>query len=302
MEPQPSIDEIVSLTGAERGGLLAVTQTADGVGLAGAGGAMVRLTDAPGELVRRIDEEVRPRWVLWSADTALALARAGVRVATSWDLAAAHRLLVGGWRADPGRVWAQLHDLPTDELPVAEPENLFTNARMDDDPDPDGPIRPDGHLRAEWAGGGWADADRLSRWAGLALAAAQLQQARLAAVEDRPATLATARSESAAELLGAELTVDGLPLDRAIAERIIAGFVGPRPRTEAEAAEQRAVRDAEVLRHAPDDSRFDLRSPGQVKSLLRRVGIEVADTRAWRLEAIRDEHPIVDALLAWRKA
>ena len=32
------------------------------------------------------------------------------------------------------------------------------------------------------------------------------------------------------------------------------------------------------------------------------VGVEVPDTRAWRLERARDEHPLVDALLAWRKA
>ena len=39
-----------------------------------------------------------------------------------------------------------------------------------------------------------------------------------------------------------------------------------------------------------------------MRSLLRRVGIEVPDTRAWRLEQVRDAHPLVDALLAWRKA
>ena len=39
-----------------------------------------------------------------------------------------------------------------------------------------------------------------------------------------------------------------------------------------------------------------------MKSLLRRAGIEVPDTRAWRLEAMRDEHPLVDALLTWRRA
>jgi len=39
-----------------------------------------------------------------------------------------------------------------------------------------------------------------------------------------------------------------------------------------------------------------------VRSLLRRVGIEVAETRAWRLEEHRHDHPQVDALLRWRKA
>jgi DNA polymerase-1 len=36
--------------------------------------------------------------------------------------------------------------------------------------------------------------------------------------------------------------------------------------------------------------------------MLRRLGIDVPDTRAWRLEAMRDVHPVVDDLLRWRKA
>jgi DNA polymerase-1 len=44
--------------------------------------------------------------------------------------------------------------------------------------------------------------------------------------------VATARSESAAELLCAELSADGLPMDRTVAEQIVATHVGPRPRDE----------------------------------------------------------------------
>ncbi len=47
------------------------------------------------------DEELRPRWAVWSGQTAGRLAADGVRLATCWDIAAAHRLLFGGWRADP---------------------------------------------------------------------------------------------------------------------------------------------------------------------------------------------------------
>jgi DNA polymerase I-like protein with 3'-5' exonuclease and polymerase domains len=36
--------------------------------------------------------------------------------------------------------------------------------------------------------------------------------------------------------------------------------------------------------------------------MLRRVAVDVPDTRAWRLEQHRDTHPLVPALLAWRKA
>ncbi len=67
-------------------------------------------------------------------------------------------------------------------------------------------------------------------------------------------------------------------------------------------ADQRAQRDAEVLRHAPAADHVDLRSPGQVRSLLAGAGIELPDTRAWRLRALAGTHPLVDALLTWRKA
>lgn len=279
-----------------------------GVGIAtpGARLAVAAADDDPVAVVRAVEREIRPRWVVWSPDTAAALVAAGVRVATCWDVAAVARLLFGGWRADPALVWARLHDLPDDTVPTLAPLDLFSQAA---EPGPgagtgvgdgagegDGPVRPDGHLHPEWVDGGWAATpDRLAAWAAAALTAAERERARLP-------TLARARSESAAELLCVELAADGLPVDRAAAERIIAGFVGPRPRDEAEAVAQRARRDAEVLRHAPTAGDVDLRSPAQVRSLLRRVGIEVPDTRAWRLERLRDAHPLVGALLTWRKA
>jgi DNA polymerase I len=278
-----------------------------GLGLATAATGPVPVI-APGDgeataVVAELDRTLRPRWVWWSGETAAVLVAAGVRVATCWDVAAVGRLLFGGWRAEPARVWGQVHDLPLDGLPPAGALDLFSLDPVGDVEGGDGgPIRADGHLSAEWAAGGWATtADRTAAWAAAALTVAERQQVLLAEL-DRPRAAAVARSESAAELLCAELTADGLPVDRDAAEAIVGGYVGPRPRSPAEADAQRARRDAEVLRHAPPDARWDLRSPGQVRSLLRRVGIEVPDTRAWRLEAVRDAHPIVEALLAWRKA
>ena len=145
------------------------------------------------------------------------------------------------------------------------------------------------------------DHARLARWAQLAAQVATLQDARLAGLVDRPKAGATARSESAAELLCTELSFDGLPMDRTIAETIVATYIGPRPRTAAEAIEQRRARDAAVLRHSANPA-CDLRNPAQVKSLLRGIGVELPDTRAWRLEAIQGTHPLIDALLEWRKA
>jgi DNA polymerase-1 len=304
---EPGVDVVGELrrAGVEAGDPVAVALAPRvGIGLATAAGGRSRSIAAgvldPSAVVRRVEDALRPRWVWWSKDTAAALVEAGVRVATCWDVAAVHRLVVGGWRAEPARVWAVLHDLPLDTVPATGPLDLFS--QQDDEADEADPLRGDGHLRAEWTAGGWAATpERLARWAELAAQVAEAQRARLAEL-DRPQAAATARSESAAELLCVELSADGLPMDRAAAEALVAGFVGPRPRSEAEAAEQRARRDADVLAHVPMDGPFDLRSPGQVKSLLRRVGVEVADTRAWRLEAVRDAHPVIDALLAWRKA
>src|ERR1700761_974566 len=75
----------------------------DGDALGGPdGGALGGLA---GQL-RRIDRELRPRWVVWSGETAATLTAQQVRLSTSWDVAAVHRLLFGGWRAGPGLAWA----------------------------------------------------------------------------------------------------------------------------------------------------------------------------------------------------
>src|ERR1700760_1904559 len=68
--------------------------------LAGTGPDPARELIAP---VGRVARELRPRWVLWSSETAATLVAGQVRLATCWDIAAVHRLLAGGWRADPGR-------------------------------------------------------------------------------------------------------------------------------------------------------------------------------------------------------
>jgi DNA polymerase I len=210
-------------------------------------------------------------------------------------------LLFGGWRLDPARSWAALQNLSMDSIPtVGQFDFQATHA---DDGDDENPVRPDRHLRPEWVAGAWSRSpDRLARWAATALTACGLQQERLAALSVGGNPLATARAESAAELLCAELTFDGLPVDSAAAEDVIGSFVGPRPSSEREAAELRRARDEAVLRHAPDGDTTDLRNPGQVKALLMRIGIDVPDTRAWRLEEMRTAHPLIDALLTWRKA
>jgi DNA polymerase-1 len=294
--------------GVTRGDLVGLTVGAGpgpgpGLGLAAAGGRWPVDGEDPvdgGHTVRLIDAELRPRWVVWSGETTAALTAGDVRPATCWDIGAVHRLLFGGWRADPGWVWAHLRGLAPATIPAARQADLFEPGEAGDPADP---VEPGGHLRPAWVNGGWAASPvRLTRWAELAVTVAGLQRAALARLTDRPMALATAQSESTAELLCAELSADGLPMDRAVAEEILAALVGPRPRTGAEAARNRAARDAGVLRHAPPGAPADLRSPAQVRLLLARAGIDVPDTRAWRLRPFRDAHPLVAALLEWRKA
>lgn len=259
-------------------------------------------TPDPAGVVGAIEDALRPRWVWWSNETAAVLIAAGVRVATCWDLAGVHRLLFGGLRADPARIVAALHDLPTSSIPTMGQLNLLVDDG-DDGADFEDPVRPDGHLRPEWISGGWStDAGRMARWASTATIALQRQWEQLAASAQPERHEATARSESAAELLCAELVADGLPVDVAEAERIIHSFVGPRTADERSAAANAAARDAAVLDLVPASGDIDLRNPAHVRSLLHRVGVDVPDTRAWRLEAFRTAHPVVDALLTWRKA
>ncbi|MEM9747601.1 MAG: DNA polymerase [Actinomycetota bacterium] len=258
----------------------------------------------PAELVRHlgtVERDRTPRWVWWGHDTARALAHLDVRPMRCWDLAAVHRLLHGDWRANAARVWARANDLDSSSIPELRPPDLFSAA---DDHDPEQPVRADGHLDPAWAEGGWSESPaRLRRWNLLALDVLDRQRSLADALaSERPAISSTLQAESTAAMLAAELEVEGLPFDREVGERILTDLVGPRPRSAAEEVESVAQRDESVLRHVPDGPSYDLRSPEQVKSMLRRCGVEVPDTRSWRLERLVDAHPVVQPLLDWRKA
>jgi DNA polymerase-1 len=293
-----------------RGDLVGLAVAPDGIVAVAADGLAAGWAGSVGEL-GIADDEVRPRWVTWSQEDAQRLVARGVRLATCWDVATVHRLLFGGWRADPGFAWASLRGLPLDGVPAPRPTgtagmaDLFDVAREEVQTEAAGtaadagPVGEDGYLRLDWTRGGWAGSpERLLSWARLAKQAAGLQRA---ALEAHAGGAATVRAESTVELLCAELSADGLPMDRDAAEQVLAGFIGPRPRGGAEAAAMRAARDGAVLRHAPAGVTADLRSTVQVRSLLAAAGIDVPDTRAWRLEEFKDTSPLVAALLEWRK-
>lgn len=265
---KPTTDLVAWLRehGADRGdlvGLAAARGSVAGVSVEGA--TALATLDA----IKAADAELRPRWAAWPDGGYEILVGHGIRLATCWDVAAVHRLRFGGWRADPPYAWAVEHGL--DPAKIGEEGTLFGDAAQ-------------GYLDL-------SARDDPVVWADLARATALRQRAALTGRQ-----LATARSESAAELLCAELGADGLPMSRVAAEELLEPIIGPR----VGAAAYRAARDEQVLRHAPPGVTADLRSPQQVRELLRAAGIDVPDTRAFRLREI--DHPLVRALLDWRKA
>ena len=302
MDPTGLVDQLRQ-AGLTRGALLAIAvDPAVGCALAtGTGWSVAFPAFGVARVIADIEQEHGPRWVMWTGAPASQLVAIGVRVARCWDVDAVQRLLVGGWRVDPPRTWAELRGLSIERLPEVVAVDLFTQHIVDDAPDE--PLRPDGYLKSDWATPdfSWSPA-RLECWARLAIEVATMQQARLAALDVGSDAIATARSESAAELLCAELGHDGLPMDRQIAEQIIAGYVGPRPATEAAEVEQRRARDAEVLRHAAGPKLRPAQSgAGQVAAAPHRRRAARHPGLAAGGDA-RESHPLISALLEWRKA
>jgi len=268
------------------------------------GSRAVQALDVGAAIGELTDEQ--PRFVWWSArDTAAPLIRGGCRVQACWDLAAVSRLLHGGSRDDVGAVWAATHELS----PPAPPRGELDLLDLDDESD-DVAVRSDGQLSRIWQTGGWSrDLDTAMRWAELALQVQQRQHAALRALPDPRATpgrtplpVLTAYAESAAALLAVELGETGLPVDRDVLSGILEPVIGPPPVDEAHAAARRRARDDAVRRHFPNASDVDLRNPAQVLQMLARFGLNLPDTRSWRLEPHASTSEPIAALLAWRKA
>ena len=103
--------------------------------------------------LREIEEDVGPRWLWWSGDIGRTFVANDIRPARCWDLEVIHRLLVGGWRAGPARIWAEAEGLDPDGIPERAPVDLFHQPSDRDDE----ALREDGHLDPEWAAGERAD-------------------------------------------------------------------------------------------------------------------------------------------------
>jgi DNA polymerase-1 len=229
------------------------------------------------------------RLVVWSSGSTRLLP---LRPRQIWDLAAVHKVLYGGRVDDPSSVWAAVHGLPAParadaDLTLLDTALSVVEGLVD-------AVREDGSLHPD----AFRSADPV-RLAELALEVQALQESALLALPDPraspvgpPLRLVTAWAESAAALLCTELEADGLPIDRSTALDLVAAVIGDGDRSD---------RDRPVLDLFRGDH-VDLRNPTSVRDALLRLGIDVPDTRSGRLEAYRAAHPVVDALLVWRKA
>jgi DNA polymerase-1 len=298
---------------------------APGLGVAAAwdGGTREITAEHPHEVIAEWAIR-RPRWTWWSAGTTAAtLIAAGTRFESCWDLGAVGRLLHGLRRDDPAAIWAAAAGL--EPPPLARATSRFAAPALFTVDGPDlaadeavgsdsAPIRPDGQLSPAWVAGRWRGSlPAARRWAELGLELQHRQAAQLRDIADprprpsggarrTPLALLTAHAESATALLAVELEQVGLPLDRARATTMLSEIIGQRPADPAAEALTRQVRDDRVLRHFPAAEGVDLRSPMQIRALLARVGLDLPDTRSWRLEPHAAASPGVTALLAWRKA
>ena len=198
------------------------------------------------------------RWAWWSAGVdAREVVTARVPVTRCWDIAEAHRVLRGGWQADPQLCWATAQALDLERQPAQVRGDLFDDFTGVTE----GVVRPDGYLEPAAGRPGWHPDDAaLVAWGRAALECAERQATQLAQVG--PRALSLAHSESAAAFLCVELARDGLPVDRAVAGDLIAAAAGPRPRDESDAREIRAARDSLVLRHVPGHERGRPAQPG----------------------------------------
>src|ERR1700733_15006342 len=130
------VAERLQAAGVQRGDFISLALARDSrFGIATSSGDLSFGGDDGPAVVSAIEDALRPRWTWWSSETAQILVAAGVRVATCWDIAAAHRLLFGGWKADPALVWARLHDLAPESVPTPKTLDLFNYADYDGDPD-----------------------------------------------------------------------------------------------------------------------------------------------------------------------
>ena len=226
------------------------------------------LTQAVAEL-----EAEHPRWV-WD-DTSRwysLLLAAGVRIERCVDLRLSHVIL----RNSALTATSYLANAASDSWDRAAPETI---ERVDDHAlfDLDEPA-PD-----------LAEEDTLAEFA--------LQREAIAGAEDPRRLGLLLAAESAGALVAAEMMYAGLPWRADVHDRILSGYLGPRPPD----GERPAVLDAVLarLRDALESPDLNPDSPNELLKALGVAGLMVKSTRSWELKKLK--HPAIEPLLEYKK-
>ncbi|HEX3785625.1 MAG TPA: bifunctional 3'-5' exonuclease/DNA polymerase [Pseudonocardiaceae bacterium] len=233
------------------------------------------------ERIARVQAEHRPRW-LWPATAELypTLLAAGIRVDRCHDLSLVEGILLNyaGRHGEPRGLpaaWARVAGLPVpDDAPP--PKQTPQPALFEPEPDTlPGNADPLDAMRAVYVD----------------------QRARIAAVENPERVRLLAAAESASSLAAAEMSHHGLPWRVEIHQELLAEALGPRPMPGARPKKLAELADA--VNVAFDGREVNPDHPPSVVRAFKRLGIEVASSRAWVLKQV--DHPAVAPLLEYKE-
>jgi len=253
------------------------------LGVDGAPMGPVRRVLGPADLAAEIRDHPEARWVWPNTETIYpALLDAAVRVPRCHDLEMTEALLVaaeGEWGA-PRSVAAAYARLTGRTVP------------------PDPPVRqaaPPGDGQAalfgEPSGAPEATLEQV-----VAVYADQLR--RIAKVAEPARFRMLVAAESASALIAVEMARAGLPWDEKTHDQLLTELLGLR--NPAGGPPQRLVELTEQICRLLGSPNLHPDSPAELRRALRRVGIDVPNTRAWVLRQV--EHPAIEPILHYKEA
>jgi DNA polymerase-1 len=123
------------------------------------------------------------------------------------------------------------------------------------------------------------------------------QRAALEASSERGRLTLLLAAESSGSLAAAEMAFAGLPWSARAHDEMLSRRLGPRPSPGRKPQGLQQLQDE--LRDLLAAPKLNPDSPGELLSALHAAGVDVPDTRSWRLE--REDHPAMPVLLEYKK-
>jgi len=124
------------------------------------------------------------------------------------------------------------------------------------------------------------------------------QQRRIAKVAEPARFRMLVAAESVSALIAVEMARAGLPWDEKTHDQLLTELLGPR--NPAGGPPQRLVELTEQICRLLGSPNLHPDSPAELRRALRRVGIDVPNTRAWVLRQV--EHPAIEPILHYKEA